>query len=224
VAECRSASHRNSGRHHSGIAVGFDRNTQTPRSRRESNLTEDQLNWLNDRPLFKRSLLVFMVEDDKKAFWESNKDEVLSTWAKESPCTRPSHWWLYDAPKAPIKGGEHMGIFGAPQAQRERLGGVGTPSPEVLGIVPCFHLGIPTSWVDSSQEAYYNGRAKDIHGELIVTQYKEGNFKGLAIDPNDPPKHESQAAFLQRHGLLTTEEKRHLAKHPELLELETVQQ
>lgn len=195
---------------------------RTPRNRRESNLTEDQLNWLNDRPLFKRSLLVFMVEDDKKAFWESNKDEVLGAWAKESPCTRPSHWWLYDAPKAPIKGGEHMGIFGAPQAQRERLGGVGTPSSEVLNIVPHFTLGIPNSWVSQWNVRYYNGRANDIHGAPIGTNYNEGDFEGLAIDPNDPPTYESQAAYLQRHGLLTKDERAHLGKNPELLEPEAI--
>jgi hypothetical protein len=33
---------------------------------------------------------------------------------------------------------------------------------------------------------------------------------------------ESQAAYLQRHGLLTTEEKAHLKKHPVLLEPMTV--
>ncbi|HAR38567.1 MAG TPA: hypothetical protein DCS09_08385, partial [Porphyromonadaceae bacterium] len=49
---------------------------------------------------------------------------------------------------------------------------------------------------------------------------KEGDFAGLAIDPADPPKYESQAAYLRRHGLLTREERAHLGKHPELLEPE----
>lgn len=44
----------------------------------------------------------------------------------------------------------------------------------------------------------------------------------LSFDPADPPTFESQAAYLDRHGLLSAEEKRHLKKHPELLEPEAV--
>jgi hypothetical protein len=41
-------------------------------------------------------------------------------------------------------------------------------------------------------------------------------------DPTDPPTFESQAAFLQRHGLLTDPEKRALAKLPAAWEPEVV--
>ena len=43
------------------------------------------------------------------------------------------------------------------------------------------------------------------------------------IDPGDPPLYESESAFLLRHGLLSTAEKRHIEKHPELLEPEKVE-
>jgi hypothetical protein len=46
----------------------------------------------------------------------------------------------------------------------------------------------------------------------------------VAIDPNDPPVFESEATYLDRHGLLSAEEKKHLAKHPELLEPEVVRE
>lgn len=42
------------------------------------------------------------------------------------------------------------------------------------------------------------------------------------IDPEDPPRYESEAAYLQRLNLLTPAEIRHLEKHPELLEPEIV--
>jgi len=71
-------------------------------------------------------------------------------------------------------------------------------------------------------EEYYNGRAVNMHGEVIPTHYKEGNFRGKAIDPADPPLFESQAAYLQRHALLTAEERRYLARNPRLLEDEAL--
>jgi hypothetical protein len=42
------------------------------------------------------------------------------------------------------------------------------------------------------------------------------------IDPEDPPTFESEAAYLQRHGLLSEAETHYLEKHPELMEPETV--
>jgi len=44
------------------------------------------------------------------------------------------------------------------------------------------------------------------------------SWLGEPSDPLDPPRFESEAAYLQRHGLLTKEERAHLGKHPELLE------
>jgi len=38
------------------------------------------------------------------------------------------------------------------------------------------------------------------------------DFTGVAIDPNDPPTFESQAAYLKRHGLLLAGEERRLRK------------
>ena len=57
---------------------------------------------------------------------------------------------------------------------------------------------------------FYNGRARDIHGKLIDSGYKEGDFLGVALDPDDPPRFESQASYLKRHGLLTKAEEKQL--------------
>jgi hypothetical protein len=149
--------------------------------------------------------------------WGKVREEVMAAWVKEHPGTRPYGWWKYDAPLEQVKRWE-----GQECPQRERLGGTGTPRHEVLGWGPHFEKGIPTGWVTKFDEEYYNGRRKDIHGNPIGTQYQEGHFKGVAIDPDDPPVFESEAAYLQRLGLLTEWEKRYLDKHPELLKPEAV--
>jgi len=38
-------------------------------------------------------------------------------------------------------------------------------------------------------------------------QYTEGHFAGRAIDPEDPPRYEVQAAYLARLGLLSPAER-----------------
>lgn len=82
--------------------------------------------------------------------------------------------------------------FEAPEPRR-RLGGVGQAAHEVLNYVESYAYGLPTLWVDNE----YIGEPE----------------QGLQpIDPGDPPRFESQAAYLARHGLLTEEEKRLLAE------------
>lgn len=48
-----------------------------------------------------------------------------------------------------------------------------------------------------------NGRKRDVHGNRIGTEYQEGHFKGVPLDPDDPPQYESEAMYLQTYGLLT---------------------
>ena len=138
-------------------------------------------------------------------FWKVCREEIIAAWIKKHPCTRPFYWWFREC-----------------VSQRKRLGGIGTPAHEVLSIAPHSRRGIPESWVAQWQVEYYNGRAKDIHGNIIPTTYTDGHFKGKAIDPEDPPAYESEAAYLDRNGLLTTGEKTYLNKHPELLAPEKV--
>ncbi len=116
---------------------------------------------------------------------------MLADFVREHPGQRPHVWWQVEAP----------------EERRRRLGGTGTPSHEALAYMPHFKFGIPTSWVAQWSVDYYNGRARDVHGKPIGTEYREGHFKGQAIDPDDPPRFESQAAYLDRHGLLTAEER-----------------
>lgn len=134
--------------------------------------------------------------------WPENKDKIVSDWVKKNPCTRPWAWWLWDAPRWDDQFFDCY-YHGELPEPRQRLGGVGTPSHEVLSIVPHFSFGIPDSWVTQQEVDYYN---------------RNGHFKGVAIDPDDPPCYESEASYLQRHGLLTAAEIKHLEKHPELIE------
>jgi hypothetical protein len=155
-----------------------------------------------------------------RAAWEACREELLGSWLKAHPGTRPWAWWELDAPRWTRTFDAYLD--GTLPEPRRRLGGIGTPSFEVLAIVPCFAFGLPVTFVDAWSVAYYNGRAKDIHGNPIGTEYQEGHFKGVAIDPADPPRFESEAAYLERHGLLTPAEVRWLAEHPEALEPEVV--
>ena len=137
------------------------------------------------------------------ANWQESQGEIMDKWETQHPCSRPWAWWR-DAAEP-----------------RRRIGGIGTPSSEVLAIAPSFEYGIPGHWVKPFDVSYYNGRAVDIHGKKIGS-FSSGDFKGVAINPADPPLFESQASYLQRHGLLTATEKAYLKRHPELLKPEAV--
>lgn len=146
--------------------------------------------------------------------WHDLRDDILSTFIAAHPGCRPWGWWAFSAPRAPL--GMFRGwLDGRLPEPRLRLGGTGTPSREVLNYVPAFAFGIPIDWVREWAVSYYNGRALDGHGQRIGSEYSEGHFPYFAIDPDDPPRFESEASYLQRHGLLTTSEARRADFTPE---------
>jgi hypothetical protein len=134
--------------------------------------------------------------------WKANRGDVLRFWIREKPGTRPYYWWVYDAPR-------WLDDDCWPEPRR-RVGGRGTPCYEVLAHAPNFEFGIPPAWVRGWSIEYYNGRAVDVHGERIGTQHSEGDFPAENFDPSDPPRFESQTAYLDRHGLLLPGERRRL--------------
>jgi|ERR1700733_11605219 len=95
---------------------------------------------------------------------------------------------------------------------RLRLGGIGTPASDVLACKPIYSFGMDAIWVTQWQVNYYGGIAVDIHGAPIGNLYPTDSFKGVAIDPNDPPTFEPQATYLKRHGLFLAGEERRLKK------------
>ena len=50
----------------------------------------------------------------------------------------------------------------------------------------------------------------NIRGERIGEKYEEGHFPHDAIDRNDPPRYESEPAYLKRLGLLLPGEEQRL--------------
>jgi hypothetical protein len=162
-------------------------------------------------------------ETSARALWERHADELLARWLADNPGRRPRCWWDYAAPRQPFGSWPGWWLDGKLAEPRQRLGGIGTPIFEVLAHVPSFEYGLPVQFVDPWMVSYYNGRSRNIRGEPIGTNYKEGDFQGVAIDPKDPPVYESQAAYLERHGLLLPGERRRLRKadfEPETIEAE----
>lgn len=137
----------------------------------------------------------FISDKEQRALWEIGRETVLEDWIRTRPGTRPSWWWDFDAPREPV--GAHPGCYydGKLPQPRRRLGGTGTPAHEVLAYMPRTHYGIPMTWVTPFDVEYYGRR-----------------FRGQAIDPADPPIYESQAAYVERHGLLLPGERKRLRK------------
>lgn len=79
---------------------------------------------------------------------------------------------------------------------RRRTGGVGAPLHAVLAVDPRYAWQIPRHWVTTDHATVFG--------------------VGPAVDPANPPRHESQAAYLDRLGLLSPAEKQYLSTHPEL--------
>lgn len=137
--------------------------------------------------------------------WIEHRDAILERWVQARPGTRPSVWWLADAPRPPRR--RYRGCYwvGKLPGLRERLGGVGVPKHEALNFMPCFRLGLPRYWVTSHDVELY-GRRRDL----------------VAIDPRDPPKYESQASYLERHDLFASGERELLG--PEDFEPEVIRE
>jgi hypothetical protein len=143
-----------------------------------------------------------------EGLWPIHGREIVEGWAVEHPGTRPSCWWLWSAPRLPGVI-DHNGKNGYERATvpRLRLGGIGDP-----GLSAGCHLGFPNGWITPWEVAYYNGRTVNVKGEPIGTNYRDGHFTRRAPDPRDPPRYESQAAYLDRHELLLPGERERLTK------------
>ncbi len=170
--------------------------------KRIEGLSTDGEAWLRCEPC---GFFEFKSKEALRELWEAHGESIVDEHAAEFPGTRPARWWQFDAPRSPR--GTYLECFydGALCEPRERLGGIGTPQHEVLCYVPAFAFGIPAGWIDEGLVAYY-GPA----------------FKGVAIDPEDPPLFESHASYLGRHGLFLPGERKRLTKadwEPEALQV-----
>ncbi|MEQ1953600.1 hypothetical protein [Mesorhizobium sp. CN2-181] len=150
--------------------------------RRENGLPEEvEGHFLGDP---EHQFVFWWTDKEVRELWERWRDELLAQWVLDNPGTRPRGWWMFDAPE-----------------NRIRTGGKGTPKFEVLGYVPHFEYGMPTSYVDQWEFEYYNGIHRDVDGHLIDEKRKPGDFVADVYDPDDPPTFESETAYLARLGL-----------------------
>ena len=149
---------------------------------------------LNDLPLpaddgaggWERYCLEYGLGIDRptlRDLWAEFGEGIVAEWVAERPGSRPSCWWKWSAPRAD----EWQDVREGLPLPRQRLGGIGTPKSDVLCIVPTLHLGLPVSWVSAWEADYYNGRALDVHGNRIGSDYKEGHFEGCRQTPVTRP-------------------------------------
>jgi hypothetical protein len=161
--------------------------------KRRTDVTDAHEAWLHGDDK-EAGLIPYAPDDELAALWDAHSERIVAEHVATYPGTRPHRWWQYDAPEP-----------------RRRLGGIGTPASDVLSCVPTFRYGLPWIWIERWQVMYYSGLAVDIHGAPIGDRYPR-SFAGVAIDPNDRPRFESQAAYLKRHGLFLAGEERRLKK------------
>lgn len=123
-----------------------------------------------------------MNENDWRALWTEHHDSILENWIKQYPGTRPSSWWKFSAPRQPLDTTQ--------PEPRLRLGGKGTAEHDGLNYVPSYHLGIPDGFVDSA--------TIDSYANPDGTPYQFAK----KFSRSNPPRFESQAAYLRRFNLL----------------------
>jgi hypothetical protein len=178
--------------------------------KRRAEVTDEHKAWLHGDD--KASGFVqYAPNDELAALWETHSERIVAEYVTIRPGTRPVRWWRYSAPRIPV--GTFPGCYydGELPEPRQRLGGTGTPAWDVLAYKPIYSSGLPAVWITPWQVRYYSGIAVDIRGAPIGDRYPS-NFSGVAIDPDDPPTFESQAAYLKRHGLFLAGEERRLKK------------
>lgn len=156
--------------------------------KRRQAVTDEHEAWLEDDD--KASGFVQYAHDDElEALWHQHSERIVADHVADHPGTRPARWWQYSSPEP-----------------RRRLSGIGTPACDVLAYKPTYSYGVPSIWITQRQVRYYSGTAVDIHGGHIGGELTI--FKGVAIDPDDPPTFESEAAYMKRHGLFLAGEER----------------
>jgi len=156
--------------------------------KRRQEVTDQHEAWLqgDDKA---SGFIQYAPNDELAAFWNQHAERIVADHVVDYPGTRPARWWQYSSPEP-----------------RRRLGGIGTPASDVLTYKPMYSYGLPVIWISQWQVNYFSGIAVDVHGNPIGGEL--AIFKGVPIDPNDPPTFESESAYLKRHGLLLAGEER----------------
>jgi hypothetical protein len=177
--------------------------------KRRQEVTDEHESWLHGDDSAS-GFVKYEPAEALAALWAAHSERIVEDHVADFPGTRPARWWQHDAPRIPI--GTYPGCYfdGKLPAPRKRLGGIGTPASDVLAYVPTFAYGIPTIWITKRDVMYFSGTAVDVHGNPVGGELRP--FKGVAIDPDDPPTFEPQATYLKRLGLFLAGEERRLKK------------
>jgi hypothetical protein len=177
--------------------------------KRKQAVTDQHESWLSGNDAAS-GFIQYAANDELGALWHTHSERIVAEHVALYPGTRPERWWQYSAPRMAV--GTFSGLYydGKLPEPRKRIGGTGTPASDVLACVPTFSYGLPSIWISRQQVKYYTGIAVDVRGNPIGG--KLAVFDGVAIDPDDPPTFESQAAYLKRHGLFLAGEERRLKK------------
>lgn len=161
---------------------------------RRAEVTDEHESWLHGDDN-SAGFVKYAPENELAALWSDHSERIVAEHVTDYPGTRPARWWQYEAPEP-----------------RQRLGGIGTPVWEALRAYKAIYQdGLPAIFITPFQVRYYSGTAVNIRGEPIGSLIPT-DFKGVAIDPDNPPCFESQAAYLKRLGLLLAGEERRLKK------------
>lgn len=163
-------------------------------SKRRSDLTDEQVAWL--RGDYRNAAFVnYLTDEELSKLWNQYSDSIIAEHVEKNPGTRPGRWWKFTATEP-----------------RKRVGGIGTACHEVLeGYYQRFLYGIPQSWITPHDVEFYKRPAPEKYGFRCEPK-SAGQFAACAIDPKDPPRFESQAAYLKRHGLLLPGEAKQITK------------
>lgn len=158
---------------------------------RRPTISDGEYMWAADHPDFRQhpdyvDVVYFTFPERQREVWGELRDELVATHIEEYPGTRPKRWWQFDA-----------------REPRQRVGGTGDPISEVLAYAPSWDgSGLPARWFgEEDADSYDHPLTNHKHGRAAAT-----------LDPDDPPLFESQAAYLDRLGLLTKAERSELDK------------
>lgn len=163
------------------------------RAKRKAEITDEEAAWIRG-DYGNAGFTNYIDEDAKGDLWLRYCDAVVEDYAQEYPGYRPGRWWAYNAPE-----------------MRKRVGGIGTPCHEVLEHFQKFRYGLPLYWITPWQVSFYSGPIPTSYG-YHARPIASGAFTGVAIDTENPPSFESQAAFLRRHKLFLPSEAKRLSK------------
>jgi hypothetical protein len=98
--------------------------------------------------------------EKEETLWKEYRDEILETWIKSKPGTRPSLWWAYNSPKQPDTGSGWFFEGKLPELRRAE-------NDEELDETIWSYLGVPVC--NYSEEIYFESQASYLKRHNLLT-------------------------------------------------------